>query len=59
MDVRTGRLDLDFGDIMSPGMSTAFLATDIAHDGYHVRQYQLHPKNFNTPETAPRLQPIS
>ena len=40
IDVRTGRFNLLFGDVLNPGMSTAFLATDIAHDAYHVTQHR-------------------
>jgi len=51
IDVRTGRFNLLFSDVLNPGMSTAFLATDIAHDAYHVTQHRRWMEN--TPENAP------
>jgi RHS repeat-associated protein len=40
IDVKTGAYNLKPGYVTAPGASTAWLASTIAHDGYHVTQSQ-------------------
>jgi len=53
-NVKTGAYNLRPGYVTAPGASTAWLASTIAHDGYHVTQYQ-RGEVYNR-QTAPRLE---
>src|SRR5206468_9050756 len=54
IDVKTGAYNLKPGYVTAPGNSTAWLASTIAHDAYHVTQSQ-RGEVYNR-QTAPRLE---
>ena len=54
IDVKTGAYNLKPGYVTAPGSSTAWLASTIAHDAYHVTQSQ-RGEVYNR-QTAPRLE---
>ncbi len=54
VDLKTGSYNMKPSYVMNEGSTTAWIASTIAHDAYHVTQYQ-HGEVYNK-QTAPKLE---